>query len=368
MSRLPTQAAPARLRLIGTLYPHWGAHAGIGQFARHLGPHGFAPEARLSPDDDSGLPLPGALAGRPLEAALRGALRRRVQRSGMGWYKLSDLAAELSALGAALGRRVDLIHFLDGEHGVQFLPRWLGRAPGARVPVVASFHQPPSLLPGLLDPRVLARLDAALVVAPTQEAFFREHLPAERVATILHGVDVAFFRPGPPRPEGPLRCVTVGHWLRDWAAMGETARALAADNDVELHVVTGRETGLEGMANVHLHRGLSDEALLALYRSCDLGLLPLTDSTANNSLLEMIACGLPVVTTGLAAVRAYVGPEEAVLLPDGNEGAAEAVLALRDDPARRARMGRAARARAEALAHPAVAAQHAALYRRVLSA
>lgn len=352
---------PVRLRLVGTRYPHWGAHAGVGQFSRFLGPHGFRVDHRLTPDDDSALPLPGA--------ARRDQLRRRVQQGGMAWYKLSDLAAEMRALAAAAAGRADLVHFLDGEHGAQFLPRWLDRLPGRRgrqVPVVASYHQPPALLPGLVDPAVLSRLDAVVLVSPTQAPFFEAHLPPARVVTILHGIDTEFFAPGLAPDDGVLRCVTAGHWLRDWPAMRRAAEGLAGKR-VEMHVVTGGATGLEDLPHVHHHKGLSDEALLALYQRCDLGLLPLIDSTANNSLLEMIACGLPLVTTGLASVRAYVDEAAAVLLPEGNEGAAEAVLALRDDPAHRARMGRAARIRAELLALPGVAAAYAALYHEVLA-
>jgi glycosyltransferase involved in cell wall biosynthesis len=215
------------------------------------------------------------------------------------------------------------------------------------------------------------------VVGPSQLEWFRAVLPPERVELILHGIDTTYWRPRaadgdvPDDADAPgrLRCITVGHWLRDWEAIGAVARRLGGAGDVEFHVVTGRETGLEAHPNVVHHRGVDDDTLRRLYQSADVLFLPLTDSTANNALLEGIACGLPVVSTALESVRAYVPGEEAILVA-GNapEALAEALLALGADPARRLAMGRLARARAEALAWPAVAPAYAQRYARLAQA
>jgi glycosyltransferase involved in cell wall biosynthesis len=190
-----------------------------------------------------------------------------------------------------------------------------------------------------------------MVMSPTQEEFFRNWLPPERVRTFLHGVETDFFKPSAAEfPRSTFRCVTVGHWLRDWPAIGAVMDRLRADPTLEFHVVTNRETGLEGRERVVMHRGVSDEALLRLYQTSDLLLLPLTSATANNSLLEGLACGLPVVSTDIPAVRAYVGEGPAALVAGNRADAlAEAIVAIREDDGRRAAMGRAARARAEAL-------------------
>ena len=336
---------PVRVLAFYTRYPHWGAHGGFYQGVRHVRP--AAVSATLRPVSDSQHPLNHGLR-------LIGVGRR------MAWYKVSDLTAELRAWPACLANALDVVHYMDGEHTGQYLQRWIRRSRWSRVKTVATFHQPPELLSTLVNPCAIRDLDLVLVVSPTQESFFRQFLPASRVRTMLHGVDAAFFQP-PSRPrltDGVFRCLTVGHWMRDWGTIRAVAGILQACHDIEFHVVTAQQTGLDGCPNVTTHRNVTGESLLRLYQDADVLLLPLINATANNSLLEGMACGLPVVSTRLKAVSVYVG-EGAATLIEANDPAqfAHAIAALRDDRASRRQMGRAARARAEELAWPLVARQ-----------
>ena len=173
------------------------------------------------------------------------------------------------------------------------------------------------------------------------------------MSVILHGIDTGFFRPGEERVEGDVfRCVTAGHYLRDFDAIRGVAERLA-DQAIEFHVVTGGETGLEGLPNVRRHRDVDDGLLLALYQQADALLLPVHQSTANNALLEGIACGLPVISTSLPSIEAYVSGNEAILV-DRNDPdmLAQAVLYLRSDREAAREMGRRARQRAEELSWP----------------
>lgn len=352
----PGDERPIRVRFVHTPYQHWGGHSGYPCFLEHLDPHRFRTERHGVADNHEEIPL----WLRPLRPWLRAQLKRRP----MKWYKVSDLNAELAAFGRCLAGRLDLVHFLDGEHAAQFLPRLLDAA-GSKVLTVASFHQPPELLEELLDPSVLSGFDHIVLMSPSQRRFFQGRLPAEKVSVILHGVDTDFFRPDPDeRNRSTLRCITAGHWLRDWDVVRAVAERLPA---VEFHVVTARDSGLEDLPNVFRHRGVDDETLASLYRSADVLFLPLLNSTASNSLLEGIASGLPTITTDLEAVRAYLPGQEAILTPRGDADAALAALTrLQQDAALRRRMGAAARARAEALSWRRVAAQHDALFTRLL--
>jgi glycosyltransferase involved in cell wall biosynthesis len=159
--------------------------------------------------------------------------------------------------------------------------------------------------------------------------------------------------------------MTVGHWLRDWTAV----RAVAAElGGIEFHVVTDRDTGLAGLSNVRTHSKVDDATLRSLYQQSDALFLPLTESTANNTLLEGIACGLPAITTDLPSVRAYLPGGEGFLIA-GNDPVAlgQALLRLAAEPELHAAMAASARARAEELSWANIALEHERIYARVLN-
>jgi glycosyltransferase involved in cell wall biosynthesis len=354
---LPAADHPIRLRFEHTRYPHWGDRGGYVRLVHHLDRARFRTYLHGASDSDADVPR--------LLAPFKPALRRFVQRGGMPWYKLSDLTAELRAFAACLARRCDIVHFLDGEHSGQFLPRLLRRARLSSVRTIATFHQPPIIAKDLLNPVLLRQLDQIVLVSPSQLAYFKQHVDEDRLHVILHGVETDFFHPA-SRPDARqrIRCVTAGHWLRDW----DTFRAVAsAMPQIEFDVVSDRIKTLGGLSNVCVNSGIDDEALAELYRRADVLFLPLSQSTANNCLLEGIASGLPVVTTDLEAVRAYLPDDEGILVASHDpQDFADALRRLQSDPELRAAMGRRARVRAEALAWPRLIGKYELLYKAAL--
>jgi glycosyltransferase involved in cell wall biosynthesis len=103
-------------------------------------------------------------------------------------------------------------------------------------------------------------------------------------------------------------------------------------------------TGVTGMA---VHRGIDDEHLLALYRAAAVGVLPLFDATANNALLEVLACGRPLVVSKVGALSQYVAGSAVQLIEPGQTQAMiDAVCNLLADPDARRAQGQANRAHA----------------------
>lgn len=344
---------PIRIRFEHTRYPHWGGHSGYVLFASHLDSSRFRATVHASSDSNADLP--------PWLKPVKPWLKRVVARAGMSWYKLSDLHAEIVAMAAGAAGRFDIVHFLDGEHSGRFSPRFFRRR--SRVKSVATFHQPPELIKDLLHLDALRWLDQIVLVSPSQLPFFRQHVEDERLSVILHGVDIGFFCP----PEAPnagdlVRCITVGHWLRDWQIFDTVARAMP---DIQFDVVAGREPVAATLPNVHVRRSVDDFELADLYRRADILFLPLLQSTANNALLEGLASGLAVVSTDLEAVRAYVPNGEALLLEGRAENYVHAIRMLQQNPSLRREMSRKARMRAEDLAWPRLARCYEALYSKL---
>jgi glycosyltransferase involved in cell wall biosynthesis len=96
--------------------------------------------------------------------------------------------------------------------------------------------------------------------------------------------------------------------------------------------------------NLNLLSGIPESELLNLYQSAALMVMPFTEATANNSILESMACGLPLVVTDIGDIRCYVTPEAARLIPPYDSiGMAKAVLDLLEQPEERQRMAVKAR-------------------------
>lgn len=229
--------------------------------------------------------------------------------------------------------------FLEGiEDQLSLLAE--SRKTWASTRLVGVSHQPPAWWRlHHQQPAIVKELDRLIVLASSTMPFWSEFIPPEKLALCPLGVDTTFFRPkdsvidAATDPQ-PLRVLFGGRWLRDF-------RTLAAVIDLcdsrELNVCfdliipqDGRSaTECYRMAmstKVRWHSNLSNEQLRNLYQRSDLLLLTLIDSAANTSLLEAMACGLPVIATDVGGVRDYVQEDFADLV--GIKNAVEIVNLL----------------------------------------
>jgi glycosyltransferase involved in cell wall biosynthesis len=302
---------------------------------------------------------------------------KKIKEQAPSAYKLNDLIAEISLYVQCIFNRVDVVHYIDAEHSLGFLPRWLKkrRFPRSRntPKIVAMFHQPPALLEQLIDIEVVGQVDRVLVVSPTQADYFSRYIPREQITVILLGIDTEHFKPFPTpaknssveKNPGKLKCLGGGVWLRDYDSLLKTAEMMRAIPGIEFHLVS---PGIDPMQrtrweNVIYHDAIPDAELLDLYHGCDVLFLPLQDATANTFLLEGSACGLPLVTTALDSTRAYFPGEEAILIQDNDPAAfAGALTDLLRDPGKRLRMAEAARRRALQLSWENIVKQYEKLY------
>jgi len=347
------------VHVMRTRYPHWGLHSGINQYLKHVDNTNYCVFEKLVPDSDEEFPIRNKF--------FRRMLREMVQARGMQWYKLSDLFAEICALKSCLLRRVDVVHYLDAEHSAQYLPPLMKRLYRIRPKFVATYHQPPDLLEKLIRKDIVSMFDCVTVVSSAQVAYFGEFLERDKIKLILHGIDTEFFRPGEEsEKKDKFICITVGRYFRDFKALREVAVRLSLCREIEFHVITSLPTECEDMPNVTVFRDIDDAFLVRLYQQSDLLFLPLIQSTANNALLEGIACGLPVVSTDLPAVREYLPGQEAVLVKENDSKLlAETIHHLYSNPALRREMGLMARHRAKELDWRSISSKYEAVYRKV---
>ena len=284
------------------------------------------------------------------ERAVVGRLRFLVDRSGSEWYNRDSLYSELRAAQQWLRQSGQIFHFLYGENSHRYLGNL--KFKGRRNFIVCTYHTPADKFRVIVqDKNHIARIDAVIVVSRSQVEFFSELVGPDRVFYVPHGIDVDYFAPkdGKRRQSPGVRCLFVGIHLRDFETLARTAQILNRyGKDIHLEVVTYPKFHhyFKGIDNVELYAGISDEKLLGLYQDTDIFVCPLLGSTANNSLLEAMACGLPIVSTDLPGVRDYVNDVCALYTPIADPQAlAEAIIYLEEDESLRRQMALASRVR-----------------------
>jgi glycosyltransferase involved in cell wall biosynthesis len=260
-------------------------------------------------------------------------------------------------------------HVLYGDCSGRELPAALRtRFPAATV--VASAHQPPGRLEH--DPAAVAALgqaDVVVTVSDVQAAGLAQLGATAPAVPVPHGVWTRAFR-APPRSshavEGPRPVLVVGTYLRAWDA---TQRVLAALGDVGVpSVVVGTQAGTHLPAPhplVHLRGRVTEAELIALYDGAAALLLPVSDATASNALLEAISLGCPVVAPALPALTEYLGDDRDCYRPGHHEEAVELVLRYAGGPRRRDARSRVLTRRARSYDWGALKPRYEAVYRSV---
>jgi glycosyltransferase involved in cell wall biosynthesis len=278
-------------------------------------------------------------------------------------------------------RGFDLVHAHAAKAGV--LARLAAAA--ARIPAVYTPHCFPFAVPaargrrsfGLAVERALAPLTAAIVCVCEQEhalAVAHRIRPRRELAAIHNGCPACAAEPDPElaRLGGPVvGAVTVlRRQKRLDVLLAAAPRILDAVPEATVVVVgNGPEEGALRAAADPRVVFLDFRAPAARYlQALDVYVLPSAWEAFPIGLLEAQACGVPQVATDVGGTREALVPATGVLVPPGDAAAlADAVIGLLRDPARRAAMSAASRARhADRFTVERMVAATAALYDALL--
>jgi glycosyltransferase involved in cell wall biosynthesis len=288
-----------------------------------------------------------------LEGGGFGSVRWHLAR---GWVARREIEERLRE------RPADVVHLITGQ-----ISLLLGDL-AERIPVVPSLdtltvdwartrrripreaETPRYLKPlGVLEKRALARAPLSIAWTETVADAIRTLAPTAPIAVLHPGIDLRAFRPSSAeRRSGPARVLFVGgRWVDKGGPQLIEALRPELGRTVELDVVTTRE--LEPLDGVRVHRGAPGSGTVAdLFARADVFCLPTFSDATPFVVTEAMASGVPVISTRLNSIPELVGEAGLLVDPGDVDGLRGALEALLTDPARRADMGAAGRARAEA--------------------
>lgn len=278
----------------------------------------------------------------------------RFHSQNLGNYNVGSVlkAIELYKLLKKHKAETNIVHFLNGERDIRHLGFFKHIFPNTKF--CATFHKPPEILKKTItDVSALRKLDAAIAVGENQVDFLKGWLQLENVVYIPHGVDTQFFVPDTSiKKKNTL--LFVGQHLRDFDTFNKTVPKLAAviiDLQINVVIHPAYSSKIEPHNHIDILSDVNDEQLRTLYQQATLLYLPMLDSTACNSLLEAMACGLPIITSDVGGNSGYLKDTSNVLVESGNvNGFIDETVALLQDEPRLTKMDKTSRVRAMELA------------------
>lgn len=285
------------LAVIGFKFRHHGKHSGYHQIVNYLNPATYLDRGKF----DFSTPHLNFRGGHRVNRILEKF------RDKMLYSKLYKVCHD---------PKIKVIHFLYPENTLAFCPFEI---PSNKL-VIGTFHQPQEFFWDIFNNKSknelaiknLKRCNKAIILSNNQLDEFKNITGINQVQFIPHGINTKRFKPINCRRK-QSHILFLGNWLRDFVcAAGVFAELYRLNPLVNVTVICNKEhhSYFKDIKSVQCLSGIADDHLLNLLHTYSLLFLPLKSATANNAIVEAVACGLPILTTELPSLSDYISLTE----------------------------------------------------------
>jgi glycosyltransferase involved in cell wall biosynthesis len=263
------------------------------------------------------------------------------------WSRRSSLRMELKAYSILKRQKIDVVHYLWGDRDIGFLDFF---KKDHKIKLVISLHNCVSMLDETFNfPGRFRNFDALVLMSNVQRKYFENAgVAPEKIHVVLHGIDCNHFKPSiNNKKDNTFTLLSVGSWQRNFTVLSEICRKLGNVPNLRIKIISNAKFRylFEDQKHVDFQSGLSNEELLKAYQEASCLLMTAEDATANNALLEGLACGLPVVTERVGGIPEYVN-EKCALFCDSVDSFVENIIRISASAELQKEMSLASRQRA----------------------
>jgi len=196
-------------------------------------------------------------------------------------------------------------------------------------------------------------------------------LPQQKISIIHNGVDTNTFVPAKKTAEDKIiRIISTGrlierkgyHFLIDALKGVENAQLILIGDGPEKDALAEKARAFSVAVSFEGKRDRS--FIISALQKADIFVLPSQNEGMSNSVLEAMACGLPIVATDTGGTKELISEgENGMIVPVGEVASLKvALLSLCNDKKLREKMGNASRSRAEKMSWQKMAKEYKKLY------